>query len=152
MLVENELTKLERFDSSYFRGKNYSAGHNGTQNYLVFQRMNKYYKNVGNTGKISSWKSKGLVDEIIKPIDNTQAPELIYSGETIHVKFDENYLKQDKITFNHGKIVNIYIVYETTKNNPISDSYPVIQNSLFGEIAVNKNKTIEELQFTGYGT
>ena len=34
-------------------------------------------------------------------------------------------LKQEKITFNHGKIVNIYIVYEIEKSVNIS-SYPTI--------------------------
>ena len=28
------------------------------------------------------------------------------------MEFNEGYLKQDKITYNHGKIVNIYIVYD----------------------------------------
>ena len=48
-----------------------------------------------------------------------------YSGERMYVKFDGNDLKQDKITFNHGKIVNIYLVYEITKNIPTNSSYPV---------------------------
>ena len=42
--------------------------------------MQKYFKKIGNTEKISSWKSKGLSNEIIKPLDNTHAPKLIYSG------------------------------------------------------------------------
>ena len=29
----------------------------------------------------------------------------------IRVKFNRNLLKQDKVTYNHGPIVNIYIVY-----------------------------------------
>ena len=33
--------KLQKFDSSYFRGKNY-FGDDSTQNYLAFQTMNKY--------------------------------------------------------------------------------------------------------------
>ena len=65
----------------------------------------------------------------------------------MYVKFEGNYLKQDKITFNHGKIVSIYIVYEITKNNPISSDYPIIQNSLFGEIGLVKDTTIDELKF-----
>ena len=35
-----------------------------------------------------------------------------YIGNEARVKFDGGYLKQDKITFTHGKTVNIYIVYE----------------------------------------
>ena len=44
LLVKNELKKLEKFDAAYFRGKNYFDGDNGTQNYLVFQPMYKYFK------------------------------------------------------------------------------------------------------------
>ena len=105
--------------------------------------MLKYFKKIGKTEKISSSKSKGLSNEIIIPFDNTHAPELIYSGESIYVKFDGNYLKQDKVTFNQRKIVNIYIVYEITKNNPISSSYPIIQNSLFGENGVIKGSSLD---------
>ena len=67
LLVENELKTLKTFDSSYFRGRNYFVGNDGTQNYLVFQSMFKYFKKIGNTKLTSEWKSKGLSDEIIKP-------------------------------------------------------------------------------------
>ena len=43
MLVETELKKLKKVDAAYFRGKNYFGG-DGTQNYLVFQPMYKYFK------------------------------------------------------------------------------------------------------------
>ena len=78
MLVENELKKLQTFDSSYFRGKNYFEK-DGTQNYLVFQPMDKYFKKISNTNQVSEWMSKGLSDEVIKPPatpDNSAAPAL----------------------------------------------------------------------------
>ena len=46
--------------------------------------MNKYFKKTGNTESISSWKSKGLSDEIIKPPStsyNNIAPTLKYTGK-----------------------------------------------------------------------
>ena len=55
--------------------------------------------------------SKGLSDEVIKPPDNTLAPELIYSGKKMYVKCNGSCLKQDKITFHHVKIVNIYTLF-----------------------------------------
>ena len=57
LLVEIELKKLEKFDAACFRGKIYSDG-DGTQNYLVFQPVYKYFERVGN--EVSSWLSKGL--------------------------------------------------------------------------------------------
>ena len=43
LIVENEFKKLQKFDSSYFCGKNYFVGDDGIQNYLVFQPMNKLF-------------------------------------------------------------------------------------------------------------
>ena len=62
MLVENELKRLEKFDSGYFRGKNYFDGNDGTQNSLVFQVGEKYFQNSfgSSSFKIEIWKSKGL--------------------------------------------------------------------------------------------
>ena len=53
LLVENELKKPKTFDLNYFIGKS-SFEENGTQNYLVFQPMNKYFKVVANAKYISS--------------------------------------------------------------------------------------------------
>ena len=45
LLVENELKKLKIFDSSYFIDKNHFE-EDGTQNYLVFQPMERYFKKI----------------------------------------------------------------------------------------------------------
>ena len=44
--------------------------------------------------------------------DNSLTPELSYYGSKTRVKFTGNCLKQSKISYTHGRIVNIYIVYE----------------------------------------
>ena len=77
--------------------------------------MYRYFKKIGNTDHILGWKSKGLSDEIINPIDtfdNNLAPTLSYTGNKVKVKFDGSCLKQDKITFTHRKAVNVYIFYK----------------------------------------
>ena len=48
VLVENELKRLKTFDSSYFIGKSHFED-DGTQNYLVFQPINRYLKVIANT-------------------------------------------------------------------------------------------------------
>ena len=73
----------------------------------MFHPMLKYFKKIGNTESVSEWKSKGISDEVIKPPDNTFAPTVKYTGKRMYVKFTGNYFKKDKITFDHGKIVNI---------------------------------------------
>ena len=78
LLVENELNKLKTFDFSYFVGKSH-FGEDGTQNYLAFQPMYRCFEMITNTDYISSWKSKGLSAESIKPpttSDNSLAPAL----------------------------------------------------------------------------
>ena len=42
LLTENQLKKLETFDSIYFHGKS-PFEDDGTQNYLVFQPMYRYF-------------------------------------------------------------------------------------------------------------
>ena len=66
LLAENELNKLKTFDLSCFIGKSY-FDEDGTQNYLVFQKINKYLKVITNTDYVLSWTSKGLSNESIKP-------------------------------------------------------------------------------------
>ena len=54
----------------FFRGKSHFE-EDGTQNYLVFQPIQRYFKiiaGVGNGNYISYWKSKGLSDERINSI------------------------------------------------------------------------------------
>ena len=95
LLVENELNKFKTFDSSYFIGKSHFE-EDGTQNYLVFQPINKYFKVITNTDYISSWKSKGLSAESIKPpttSDNSLTPRLNYYGNKVRVKFTGSCLK-----------------------------------------------------------
>ena len=117
LLVENELNKLKTFDSSYFIDKSHFE-EDGTQNYLVFQRLNKYFKVIVNTDYVSSWKSKGLSSETIKPpttSDNILTPALSYYGTKATVKFTGSCLKKPKLSYTNGKVVNIYIVYELNK-------------------------------------
>ena len=53
-------------DLNYFQGKSRIK-----KNYLVFVPMNKYLIKISNTGNISSWKSMGISDDAIKPLNNT---------------------------------------------------------------------------------
>ena len=150
-LVKSELKKLKTFDLSDFNGKSHFEG-DGTQNYLVFQPLNKYFKVIVSTNYVSSWKSKGLSDEnITAPTirDYKLNPQLSYFSTKTRVDFRGGCLKQNKITFNHGKIVNIYIVYELDKIYvKIS---PTLVNCLFGAVSLTKNADIDKYRYGGYG-
>ena len=91
LLVQNEFNQLKTFDSIYYHGKSY-FDEDGALNYLVFQPINKYFKvnTINATNYVSSWKSKGLSDESIKPrtaSDNSLTPALNYYGTKTRVKF-----------------------------------------------------------------
>ena len=109
---------MKTFDAVYFRGKSHFE-EDGIQNWLVFQPMQKYVKLTSdNPSIILSWKSKRLSDESIKPPTTSNKiinPLQDYVNTKARIKFSGDCLKQEKITFNHGKMVNIYIVYETKK-------------------------------------
>ena len=150
--VENELKKLKKFDSSYFIGKSHFE-EDGTENYLIFQSINRYFK-IGNSDYVLSWKSKGLSAESIAPPSapyNFLNASLNYLGTKIRVRFSGSCLKQDKITYTHGKIVNIYIVYEINKKDNTIISDPTLENCLFGAVTLTKNVNIDKYGYSGYG-
>ena len=67
------------------------------------------------------------------------------------VKFSGSCLKQDKVTYTHGKIVNIYIVCEINKIDKIIISDPTLENCLFGAVTLTKHVNIDKYGYSGYG-
>ena len=150
--IENELKKLKTLDLSYFIGKSHFE-EDGTQNYLVFQPINRYFKVLANTLYISSWKSKGLSDETIKPpvtSDNSLTPLIDYVGDKIRLKFNGSCLKQPKMQYTHETVANIYIVYEVGASS-FNDNDPTLKNCLFGAVTLTKNADIDKCRYSGYG-
>ena len=143
-------------DLRYYRGKQYFDEGSGKQNYLVFLPMGKYFKLnsvVGAIDRVLSWQSKGISNESIKTpatSNNSLTPELNYYGTKTRVKFIRSCLKQSKISYTHGKVVNIYIVYELAASNS-HDSDLTIKNCLFGAVTLTKNADIEKYKYSGYG-
>ena len=129
---------------------------NGTQNYLVSQPIYRYFKRIADVGSgnyIYFWKSKGLYDKRINSITTSNysiTPELSLYDTKARVKFSGSCLKQDKATYKHGTIVNVYIVYEISKNYNIS-SYPTLENCLFGAVSLTKHVDIDQYKYSGYG-
>ena len=152
LLFENEFNKLKTFDSSYFIGKSHFEK-DGTQNYLVFQPLNKYFKVITNTDYVSLWKSKDLSAESIKPpttSNNILTPVWNYYGTKTRVKFTGSCLKQSKISYTLGKVVNVYNVYELGASSPHSND-PKLKKCLFGAVTLTKNADIDRYKYSGYG-
>ena len=152
LFTENELSMLKTFGSGHFIGKSHFE-EDGTQIYLAFQPMCRYFKMITNTDYISSLKSKGLSAESIKPpttCDNSLTPALGYYSTKTRVKFTGSCLTQSKISYTHGKVVNIYIVYELgAYSSHIND--PTLKNCLFGAVTLTKNADFDKYEYSGYG-
>ena len=140
-------------DKAFNIAKNY---YDGTQNYLVLRLIHRCFKRVagfGSSNYIYFWKCKGLSDENITApatVDYSLNPQLSHLNTKTRVKSKGTCLKQDKITYDHEKIVNIYIVYETSKNYDIS-SYPILGNCLFSAVTLTKTANIDKYRYSGYG-
>ena len=97
---------------------------------------------ITNTDYVSSWKSKRLSVESIKPpttSDNSLTPALTGSC-----------LKQWKISYTHEKVVNIYIVYKLGASSSHNND-PTLKNCLFGAVTLTKNTDIDKYRYSGYG-
>ena len=94
LLVESELKKLEKFDAAYFRGKNYFDGNDGTQNYVVFQAVNRYPNNT----VIRTWKSKGLSDQFLNSFGTVSEALLSKATKPMHLIFNDGsfFIQQKK--------------------------------------------------------
>ena len=59
-------------------------------------------------------------------------------------------MKQSKIGYAHGTVVNIYIVYDL-KNTKISNPDFTVQNALFGAGKITKDVDTSNYKYNGYG-
>ena len=108
---------------------------------------------IANTDYVSSWKSKGLSAETIKPpttSDNILTPAVSYYGTKTREKFTGSCLKISTTSYIHGKVVNIYIVYELGASSSHNND-PTLKNCLFGAVTLTKNADIDKYGYSGYG-
>ena len=93
-----------------------------------------------------------MSNENIDPPTTNLSPLIDYVGNKIRVKFTGSCLKQsNKLTYTHGKVVNIYIVYELgASSSNVND--PTLKICLFGAVTLTKNVDIDKYGHSGYGT
>ena len=58
-----------------------------------------------------------------------------------------------KITYNHRKVVKIYLVYEISRRliNTNISHYPTLENCLFGTVSLTKNADIDKCKYSKCG-
>ena len=106
-----------------------------------------------NTDYVLSWKSKGLSDETITSYatsDISLTPLIDYYVSKVRVKFTGSCLKQPRLSYIHGKVVNIYIVYELGASSSHNND-PTLRSCLFGAVTLTKNADIDKDGYFGYG-
>ena len=59
-------------------------------------------------------------------------------------------MKQNKLGYAYGKIVNLYIAYGL-KNRRIDSPDFTVQNGLFGSVKITKNANNSHYKYEGYG-
>ena len=159
--IENELKKQKTFNSGYFIGKSHFE-EDSSQTFLVFQPINRYFKVIANTDYICDYYNNdfcyntdyigNLMDYLLKLLSHLLrlTPALGYYGTKTRVKFTGSCLKQPKISYTHGKVVNIYIVYELGASSSHNND-PTLKNCLFGAVTLTKNADIDKYGYLGYG-
>ena len=120
------------------QGKNYIK-----DSYSCFKQEYRYFEITG-IKSVLSWKSIGLSDEKLKSIGDDYSPELWYDKDMTYLNFRKDVLAQEKISYTHYHIVNLYIIYSMPYITYKSDS-DTIGQCLFGATDCNKEKC------SGYG-
>ena len=111
---EGLATELERYTSTY-RGDYYY----NQQSYFLFEPKSKSYNR--NCGVINSLISTGIhndsknTDLLSVKNSNGVSPVLINQNNRLGVSFEGNFMKQNKLGYFHGSILNICIVYKLDK-------------------------------------
>ena len=83
-----------------------------------------------------------------KTSNDDQFPRLVFDNARIELNFSGDLLKKNKITYSHGPIVNIYVVYELAPRTNNSDV--ILENCLFGVVKLTKNADIDKHKYSGY--
>ena len=105
---------------------------------------------------ITFWLSTGIhidsknTDLFSVNNSSNNSPALLNQNNRLGVTFSGNYMKQNKLGYAHGTVVNIYIVYEF-KNRRINNPDFTVANDLFGAVEIIKDTDTSHYKYSGYG-
>ena len=86
-------------------------------------------------------------------MDNSSnnTPTLLNQNNRLGITFSGNYyMKQNKLGYTRGIVVNIYIVYEL-KNRRVNSPDFTAQSCLFGAVKITKTADTSNYKYYGYG-
>ena len=67
--------------------------------------------------------------KVVSETDNTLTPSINQFRDKAILKLTGSVLQQKTVTYSHKKVVNLYMVYETT-NFHDTNNYPTLTNAL----------------------
>ena len=127
----------------------------GTQNYLAFQPLIKYFELSKTINPIVvSWKSKGNYKSIKRPTatNNILNPKLDYFNiPKFWVKFESSCLKTVLKPFTPNKTANFYIDYKMKLWSYHKSGKFTARNSLFRNVNLTKNADPDKYFHSGCG-
>ena len=140
------LDDLER-EASFNKGFYYF----NQQSYFLFEPKSKSFTKNGIA--IHAWISTGIHNGSnntdLFSVNNS--PTLLNKNNRLGVTLNGNHMKQNKLGYAHGKIVNLCLVYEL-KNRRIDNPDFTVQNGLFGAVKIVKNENPSHYKYEGYET
>ena len=147
---EDLTNELER-EISCLKGKGY-FDNDGLENFLVFKPVFSSFKRTG--ANICTWKSTGVYndDSVVLTANFSSsgaAPRLKNEHGKLNVAFSRIFLKQTKVAYNHGTVINIYIVYKLQKRT-VSNPDFTVQNALFGAAKITKDPNTSHYKYSGF--
>ena len=101
-----------------------------------------------------TWKPKWLSDESIKFLaasNKSLISALNYISTKLRVQRDGRCLGQNRLIFNHKKVVNFYIVYETKlwRFNIVDKDF-VFKNYLIEAVKLSRNANCDKFKYSAY--
>ena len=105
-----------------------------------------------NSNSITKWKAKRLSNEsleVFSTSNNTLTPSVNHYRDKVRLKFRGSILQQKTVTYNHEKVVNLYVVYEIT--NFQYNNNTILTNALFGAVELTKSVDNKKYKYSGYG-
>ena len=84
-----------------------------------------------------------------KITDTDLSPRSICDNPGVHLNFSAgDFLKQDKVVYNHGSIIDIYVVYKINLSSGVDIT---LDKCLFGAVTLTKNSAgADKYKYSGY--
>ena len=127
MIILLTVGLIKKMSSQYFPPYVVSKNNNNTK---VMLDLSGYAKK----DDLKNFKGKDYIEKItsINITLYNQSPLIFYDNEGLYLGSNSDLIKQDKVTYNHGSTINIYVVYRMASYK--IETNDTLCNCLFGHL------------------